>query len=60
MWWTPALPENGCFLSPSEPLQQETVSLFRQLVEGQFSLIVPDFFCVEVANVLCKAIRTGR
>jgi predicted nucleic acid-binding protein len=45
---------------PSEPLQQEAVSLLRQLVDGQVSLIVPDFFWVEVTNILWKAIRTGR
>jgi hypothetical protein len=53
-------PENGCFLSPSEPLQQEAVGLLRQSVDGQFSLIVPDFLWNEVANILCQAIRTGR
>jgi len=44
----------------SEPLQQEAVSLLSQLVGGQVSLIVPDFFWIEVTNLLCKAIRTGR
>jgi predicted nucleic acid-binding protein len=45
---------------PSEPLQQEAVSLLRQLVDGQVSLIVPDFFWIEVTNLLWKAIRSGR
>ena len=45
---------------PSEPLQQEAVSLLHQLVDGQVSLIVPDFFWIEIANILWKAIRTGR
>ena len=45
---------------PPEPLQQEAVSLLRQLVDGQVRLMVPDFFWIEVANILWKAIRTGR
>ena len=48
------------FPGPSEPLQQEAVGLLRQLVDGQVSLIVPDFFWIEVANILCKATQTGR
>jgi predicted nucleic acid-binding protein len=44
----------------SEPLQQEAVSLLRQLVDGQLKLIVPDFFWIEVTSLLWKAIRTGR
>jgi hypothetical protein len=60
VWWTPALPENGGFLSTSEPLQQEAVGFLRQSVDGQFRLIVSDFLWIEVANILCQAIRTGR
>ena len=45
---------------PPEPLQQEAVSLLRQLADGQVRLMVPDFFWIEVANILWKAIRTGR
>jgi len=59
MWWTPALPENGCLLALLS-LFSEAVSLLRQLVDGQVSLIIPDFFWIGVANILCKAIRTGR
>jgi predicted nucleic acid-binding protein len=36
------------------------VNLLRQAVDGQVKLIVPDFFWIEVASLLCKAIRTGR
>jgi len=52
----------GKWLLPgaSEHLQQEAVSLLRQLVDGQVKLIVPDFFWIEITNLLWKAIRTGR
>ena len=52
----------GKWLLPgaAEPLQQEAVGLLRQLVDGQVNLIVPDFFWIEVTDLLCKAIRTGR
>ena len=52
----------GKWLLPgaSEPLQQEAVNLLRQSVDGQVKLIVPDFFWIEVTNLLWKAIRTGR
>jgi len=52
----------GKWLLPgaSEPLQQEAVNLLRQSVDGQVMLIVPDFFWIEVTNLLGKAIRTGR
>jgi predicted nucleic acid-binding protein len=52
----------GKWLLPgaSEPLQQEAVNLLRQSVDGQVKLIVPDFFWIEVTNLLCKAIRAGR
>jgi hypothetical protein len=35
------------------------VSPLSQLVDGQVSLIVPDFFWIEVTNLLWKAIRTA-
>ena len=52
----------GKWLLPgaAEPLQREAVGLLRQLVDGQVNLIVPDFFWIEVTNLLGKAIRTGR
>jgi predicted nucleic acid-binding protein len=52
----------GKWLLPgaAEPLQQEAVNLLRQAVAGQVKLIVPDFFWIEVTNLLCKAIRSGR
>jgi predicted nucleic acid-binding protein len=52
----------GKWLLPgaSEPLQQEAVNLLGQSVAGQVKLIVPDFFWIEVTNLLWKAIRTGR
>ena len=52
----------GKWLLPgaSEPLQQEAVRLLRQLVDGQAKLIVPDFFWIEVTNLLSKAVSTGR
>jgi predicted nucleic acid-binding protein len=52
----------GKWLLPgaSEPLQQEAVNLLRQSVDGQVKLVVPDFFWIEVTNLLWKAIRTGR
>jgi predicted nucleic acid-binding protein len=52
----------GKWLLPgaSEPLQQEAVNLLRQAVDGQVKLIVPDFFWIEVTNLLWKAIHTGR
>ena len=36
------------------------MNLLRQSVDGQVKLIVPDFFWIEVANLLCKAIRSVR
>src|SRR5258708_23218243 len=52
----------GKWLLPgaSEPLQQEAVNLLRQSVDGQVKLIVPAFFWIEVTNLLCKALRSGR
>jgi predicted nucleic acid-binding protein len=52
----------GKWLLPgaSEPLQQQAVNLLRQSVDGQVRLVVPDFFWIEVTNLLCKAIRIGR
>lgn len=45
---------------PSEPLFVEAESVLRQFVHGQVSLVVPDFFWVEITNILCKAVRVGR
>jgi len=56
----PAWPENGCCLAPQSLFREEAVNLLRQSVDGQVKLIVPDFFWIEVANLLCKAIRSGR
>ena len=44
----------------SEPFCVEAESLLRQWIEGQISLIVPDFFWIEITNILCKAVRVGR
>jgi len=44
----------------SEPFAAEAESLLRQFVHGQVRLIVPDFFWIEITNLLWKAVRIGR
>jgi predicted nucleic acid-binding protein len=56
----PAWPENGCCLAPQSLFSKKLLNLLRQSVAGQVKLIVPDFFWMEVTNLLAKAIRTGR
>jgi predicted nucleic acid-binding protein len=45
---------------PAEPLQQQAVFLLEQWTTGQNRLVVPDFFWIEISNVLWKAIKLGR
>jgi predicted nucleic acid-binding protein len=45
---------------PSEPLHQQAVFLLEQWTTGLNRLVVPDFFWIEITNVLCKAIKLGR
>ena len=50
-WMLPGAPE---------PLRAEALSLLNQSVDGQVKLLVPDFFWVEIANLLSKAVQVGR
>lgn len=43
-----------------EPFCDEAVRLLKQWLDGRIQLIVPDFFWVELTNVLWKAVRRGR
>lgn len=43
-----------------EPFRDEAVRLLKQWLDGRIQLIVPDFFWVELTNVLWKAVRRGR
>ena len=45
---------------PPEPLQREAVHLLEQWADNQVKLVVPDFFWVEITNILWKAVRVGR
>jgi predicted nucleic acid-binding protein len=44
----------------SEPLAAEAEAILRKFVDGQIRLIVPDFFWVEITNLLWTAVRIGR
>lgn len=49
------------FLPPSgETLVAEALAILDGYTKGDLSLLVPDLFWPEVANVLCKAVRLGR
>jgi len=43
-----------------EPFYGQAENLLRQWIDAQLSLVVPDFFWIEIANILCKAVRVGR
>jgi len=43
-----------------EPFRDEALLLLKQWLDGKVQLIVPDFFWVELTNVLWKAVRRGR
>jgi predicted nucleic acid-binding protein len=43
-----------------EPLRDEALRLLKQWLENKIHLIVPDFFWVELTNVLWKAVLRGR
>jgi predicted nucleic acid-binding protein len=45
---------------PGEPLQQEALKLHRGYIDGEFAILIPDFFWLEIANFLWKAARRGR
>ncbi len=45
---------------PEEQLVPEAREFLRRLVAGEMQVIVPDFFWVELGNVLWKAVRAGR
>jgi predicted nucleic acid-binding protein len=44
----------------AEPLQREAVHLLEQWADNQVKLVVPDFFWVEITNILWRAVRAGR
>jgi predicted nucleic acid-binding protein len=43
-----------------EPLSAEALRLLRRWTDGEIQLIVPDFFWMELANILWKMVRRGR
>ena len=43
-----------------EPFSDEALHLLEQWLDRKINLIVPDFFWVELTNVLWKAVRRGR
>lgn len=43
-----------------EPFRDEALRLLKQWLENKIHLIVPDFFWVELTNVLWKAVLRGR
>jgi len=45
---------------PPEPLRREAVHLLEQWADHQVKLMVPDFFWVEITNILWKAVRARR
>ena len=46
--------------STREPLREEAVHLAKMRSAGQLDFIVPDFFWIELGNVLWKAVRSSR
>ena len=46
--------------SPYEPLREEAVSFLLRWTDAKIQLLVPDFFWIELSNILWKAIRRGR
>ena len=45
---------------PDEALKEEAFGLLHRYVRADLRLTVPDIFFAEVANVLWKAVRSGR
>jgi predicted nucleic acid-binding protein len=45
---------------PDEPQKQQALHFLRQWRDGEILFVVPDFFWVESANILWKAILRGR
>jgi predicted nucleic acid-binding protein len=45
---------------PEEPFRDEALRLLKRWLDSKIHLIVPDFFWVELTNVLWKAVRRGR
>jgi predicted nucleic acid-binding protein len=45
---------------PAEPFREQALHILKQWLDGKARLIVPDFFWVEMTNVLWKAVRRGR
>ncbi len=43
-----------------EPFRDEALLLLKQWLDSKIHLLVPDFFWVELTNVLWKAVRRGR
>lgn len=43
-----------------EPLAEQAVHLLERYGEGKIRFVVPDLFWAELANLLWKAVRTGR
>ncbi len=43
-----------------EPFSDEALRLLKQWLDRKINLVVPDFFWVELTNVLWKAVRRGR
>jgi predicted nucleic acid-binding protein len=43
-----------------EPFRDEALRLLKQWLDSKIQLIVPDFFWVELTNILWKAVRRGR
>lgn len=43
-----------------EPLSKEALRFLQQWMTGEIHLIVPDFFWIELTNILWKATRRGR
>jgi predicted nucleic acid-binding protein len=47
-------------LPGEEPFRDEALLLLKEWLDSKIRLLVPDFFWVELTNVLWKAVRRGR
>src|SRR5260370_7674630 len=47
-------------LAGEEPFRDEALLLLKEWLDSKIRLLVPDFFWVELTNVLWKAVRRGR
>src|SRR5229473_4749305 len=47
-------------LAGEEPFRDEALLLLKEWLDSKIHLLVPDFFWVELTNVLWKAVRRGR